>query len=86
MEQHAVTVTLSPTEWRLVAGLRDIPESALKAELDEVINLAVALVREPKCSQVQADGVPCGSASVDCEACERITGKLETVKRQLASV
>jgi hypothetical protein len=86
MEQSAVTVTLTPAEWRLIAGLRDIPESPLKAELGEVIDLAMALVRDPKCAQVQGDGVPCGSATADCESCERITGTLETIKRKLSSL
>lgn len=85
MEHPEVTVTLSQAEWRLIARLRDIPESTLKAELAEVLELAVELVREPRCSMVQADGVPCGSPQADCEACDRITGTLATVKQQLAS-
>ncbi len=86
MEQHGVTVTLSAAEWRLISSLRDIPDSALKAALDEVLLTAVELVREPKCSQVQADGVPCGRAAADSESCVRITGVLGAVKKQLSSV
>jgi hypothetical protein len=86
MDPHAVTVALSPEEWRLVSTLREIPESPLKVKLDEIIDLAVALVQDPKCSQVQADGVPCGTAMADCETCARVTGALDTVIRQLASL
>jgi hypothetical protein len=86
MEQQAVTVKLSPEEWRMIATLRDVPEGDLKRTLQEVLRLAIELVREPSCSEVQADGVPCGTAAADCETCIRVTGALESARERLRSV
>ena len=86
MEQESVTVRLSPEEWRMIATLRDIPEGDLKSTLHEVLQLAIELVREPSCAEVQADGVPCGTAAADCETCARVTGALESARDRLRSL
>lgn len=85
MTDADVKVALTPWEWSLVSSLRDIPEGELKASLDELIWGLVAFVREPGCSQVQADGVPCPTAASDCETCARVRGVLASMSATLRS-
>ena len=86
MHDEDVTVSLTPWEWSLVASLRDIPEGELKGLLDELVWGLLALVREPGCSQVQADGVPCATAANDCETCGRVRGVLDRMREELRAV
>lgn len=86
MHDEDVKVALTPWEWSLVASLRDIPEGELKGMLDELVWGLVALVREPGCSQVQADGVPCPTAANDCETCGRVRGVLGRLREELRAV
>ncbi|HPC83938.1 MAG TPA: hypothetical protein P5234_11030 [Thermoanaerobaculaceae bacterium] len=85
MDDADVKVALTPWEWSLISSLRDVPEGELKAVLDELIWGLVAFVREPGCSQVQADGVPCPTAVNDCETCGRVRGVLERISAELRS-
>ena len=82
MEQ--VEVRLSDEEWQVVAGLRDIPESPLRAITYEMMLALVEYAREPKCAEMQADGVPCASATADCEQCVKVRGLLHVLRRGLA--
>jgi hypothetical protein len=82
MEQ--VSVTLNSDEWEVVSGLRDIPESPLREMMYEMMLALVAYVREPKCAEMQADGVPCTSADADCEQCVKVRELLHTLRRGLA--
>jgi hypothetical protein len=83
MEQ--VRVALSGDEWKVVAGLRDIPESPLRAMMYEMMLALIEYVREPKCAEMQADGVPCASAEADCEQCVKVRELLSSLRRSLAS-
>jgi hypothetical protein len=80
----AFPVALTPTEWHLVRSLRELPESTLKARLQGIVNDLCNFVAEPRCTQTQADGVPCASASADCESCQRVTGVLAEIARRLS--
>jgi hypothetical protein len=84
MEQEPVNVKLDPEEWRLVAGLRDIPESPLRDLMKEMMFALVDYVREPKCAEIQADGVPCETPEADCEQCTKVKDLLFTLKRGMA--
>ncbi len=44
----------------------------------------VEYVREPKCAEMQADGVPCTSAEADCEQCVKVRELLATLRHGLA--
>ena len=79
-----VKVMLSPEEWKLIAGLRDIPASPLRDLMGEMMSALVEYVREPRCAEMQADGVPCASAEADCEQCVKVRGLLTTLKRGVA--
>jgi len=81
MEQELVNVKLNPEEWKLVAGLRDIPSSPLRDLMQEMIVALVDYVREPRCAEIQADGVPCETPAADCEQCLRVKELLFTLRR-----
>ena len=84
MEKEAVNVKLDADEWKLVAGLRDIPPSPLRDLMQEMMLSLVDYVREPKCPEIQADGVPCESPTADCEQCMRVKELLFTLRRGMA--
>jgi hypothetical protein len=85
MAEELVSVKLDPEEWRLVAGLRDIPPSPLRELMHELMMALVEYVREPRCAELQADGVPCESPAADCEQCVRVKELLFTLRRGVAS-
>ena len=84
MEQELVNVKLNPEEWKLVAGLRDSPSSPLRDLMQEMIVALVDYVREPRCAEIQADGVPCETPAADCEQCLRVKELLFTLRRGIA--
>jgi hypothetical protein len=84
MEQDTVRVSLNPEEWTLVCGLRDIPASPLRDLMHELIVALIDYVKEPRCAETQADGVPCESAESDCEQCSRVRTLLTTLRHGVA--
>jgi len=75
-----VSVKLSSDEWDLISGLREIPPSPLRDLMKEMMTALVEYVREPKCAEMQADGVPCASPTADCEQCEKVHQLLMTLR------
>lgn len=83
MREEKVEATLSLPEWRLVTALRDIPESALKSRANELIEAVLAYAREPRCPEMQADGVPCGTVHANCDQCVHVTQLLEGLRARV---
>jgi len=79
-----VSVKLTPEEWNLISGLRDIPPSPLRDLMHEMMTALVDYVREPKCAEMQADGVPCASPAADCEQCLKVQDLLKTLRHGVA--
>ena len=77
MKEEKLDATLTLPEWRLVSALREIPDSALKERANELIDAVLAYAREPKCQEMQADGVPCGNVHANCDQCVQVTRMLE---------
>jgi len=84
MQHETVNVKLNPDEWKLVAGLRDIPPSPLRDLMHELMMGLVDYVREPRCPELQADGAPCETPAADCEQCRKVKELLLTLRRGLA--
>ena len=76
METFA-THSLSPAEWRLVTSLREVPESALRARVNSLVEALIDLAKEPRCPEHMADGVPCASVHANCDQCVQVTRMLE---------
>lgn len=82
MTESPVSIALSAAEWRLVSELRAVPSSALKEKAFELFAAVLDFAREPRCAEVQADGVPCDTPSRDCEQCLHVDWMLETLRRR----
>jgi hypothetical protein len=52
--------------------------------MKEMMFALVDYVREPKCAEIQADGVPCETPEADCEQCTKVKDLLFTLKRGMA--
>ncbi len=77
MSATRVALILSAEERDLVEALRDVPESPLRFKLVELLRALFAYARQPRCSDVQADGVPCDNPSSQCDQCSRVTRLLD---------
>ncbi len=80
-----VRVALTAAEWELVSALRDVPGSPLKQRIDELLAELVRFARDPRCTEIQADGVPCTATTPDCESCRKVTDLIDTLKGRLAA-
>jgi hypothetical protein len=76
-------LALSRQEWDLLWTVRAVAPGALKDSLMRLLMAVAEFVREPGCAEAQADGVPCDSASSDCEQCRRVTARLERLSVSL---
>lgn len=79
MSGEMVQMELTREERRIVAALRDIPPSPLRDLSCEVVNRLLEFVREPRCSYMQADGVPCDRPQADCEQCTKLRSIVESL-------
>ena len=82
MTESPVSIALSPAEWHLVSELRAVPSSALKKKALELFAAVLDFARDPRCAEVQADGVPCDTPRGDCEQCLHVDWMLETLRRR----
>jgi hypothetical protein len=73
-------LALLPEERRLLWSLREVPPGRQRAVLLAFLDELVAFVREPHCPEMQADGVPCGSAGISCDQCRQVVSMLEELR------
>lgn len=71
---------LTDGEWQMIARLREVPEGQMRELLFEFLGQLIEFVREPRCPEVQADGVPCGAVSTDCAECLAVKEMLQTLR------
>jgi hypothetical protein len=76
---------LSSEEWRMIEGLREIPCGGARDELLGLVLDLFDFVRDPRCAESQADGVPCASVETACEDCRHVADVLATLHRRLLS-
>jgi len=84
MSDQQVRIAVTEDERRIISALRDLPPSPLKELLGQVMHGLVDFVREPRCPEMQADGVPCAVADADCEQCRMLKKMLESLRDELA--
>jgi hypothetical protein len=82
MSEQVVRIAVTENERRIISAMRDLPESPLKSLLGEVMLGLADFAREPRCAEMQADGVPCAVADADCEQCRKLKQVLETLRDQ----
>jgi hypothetical protein len=82
MSDGKVTVSLTGEEWKLVSALRAIPPSLLREKTMAAVEALVDYAREPKCSEMQADGVPCETVTALCEQCLHVTWLVDSLRQR----
>lgn len=80
-QQYSILV--SDTEKRILAALRELPDGQLRQRLETFLLELTEFVRDPRCAEVQADGIPCDSPERDCEQCMRVEEMLRTLRSAL---
>lgn len=83
MTPEPITLTVSPAEYQMVITLRDMPPSPLRDRVQRLLTELLAFARNPRCHELQADGVPCTNAEADCDQCQTVLAMLEGLERQV---
>lgn len=81
MRDTTVPVTLSAEEWDLISTLRDMPPSPLKNRVNALVSELIGFIRDPRCAEMQGDGVPCDNVSTACEQCTHVAEMLDSMDR-----
>jgi hypothetical protein len=71
---------LDADERRLVWALRELPPGELRTSFVALIADMAHAVSEPHCPEMQADGVPCATATAQCDRCRRVIPLLERLR------
>ncbi|HSB36729.1 MAG TPA: hypothetical protein VLH41_07610 [Thermoanaerobaculia bacterium] len=80
MSDGKVTVSLNSDEWRLLSALRAIPPSLLREKTLAAVEALVEYAKEPRCTEMQADGVPCDTVTALCEQCLHVTWLIDSLR------
>jgi hypothetical protein len=79
--------TLDPAvdhvEARLVAALRGLPPGDVREALLALVDDLAAFAQAPRCTDAQADGVPCTSASTQCDRCRKAAFVLRRMRTEV---
>ncbi|BDU77838.1 hypothetical protein [Mesoterricola sediminis] len=73
-------LTLSDAERRMILTLRNMPDSPLRDRVLRLVEDVLAFARNPRCHEMQADGVPCERPEADCDQCQVVTALLATLE------
>lgn len=79
------SILVTSTEKKILASFRELPEGNLKRQLEAFLTDLTVFVREPKCAQVQADGIPCDDVQADCEQCMKVEALIADLRRTLTA-
>ena len=79
---QAIDVKLSAEEWALVSALRALPESPLRTRVVTLMDTLLLFVGEPKCAEMQGDGVPCSTVDAQCDQCLHVADLLDELTRR----
>lgn len=77
------TVQLSRNELRILSSIREVQDSQLGELLEQFLLELTDFVREPRCPEFQADGVPCATPETDCEQCLKVQDLLSLLRSTL---
>jgi len=77
------TLAVTPAELRMITILRDMPESPLRLGVHRLLDDLLTFARNPRCHELQADGVPCERPEADCDQCRLVLAMLDTLASRL---
>ena len=75
---------LTLEEQKLLLALREIPPSRLRDLMTALVSELADFVAEPRCTEMQADGVPCPHVGVSCELCGRSVQWVRDLREAIA--
>ena len=78
-----VSITVTPAELRMITTLRVMPESPLRDRVHQLVEDLMAFARNPRCHELQADGVPCETPEADCDECQLVLEMLDALGRRI---
>ncbi len=68
---------LSAAEWKLIQGLRALPEEALQARMLGSVQELLFFFSNPRCQGMGVEGFPCGEPRSTCEECHEVWDMLD---------
>lgn len=80
---RAKSILVTERERQILDGLRKLPAGDLKRTTEAFLLELSDQLSNPRCAEVQADGVPCGEATADCEACLSLKELVESMRDML---
>ncbi len=83
MSPETRSLALTPEEYVIIRTLREMPESQIKRRVVRLMDELVSFARNPRCHELQADGVPCERPSNDCDTCQVVAQMLDVLARQI---
>jgi hypothetical protein len=81
MRDDTIDVTLSCEEWALVSALREVHSNSLKARVAALLRDLLVFLRDPKCAEMQGDGVPCDDVRASCDQCMHVAEMIDSMDR-----
>lgn len=70
---------LTAAEWRLIEGVRALPDAALRARVQSSLQELLYFFQTPRCQGPGVDGFPCGDPKSSCDECRQIWDALDRV-------
>ena len=79
----SIPIVVSPAELAMITTLRDMAASPLRDRVLLLLAELLAFARNPRCPELQADGVPCGDPEADCDQCRVVLGMVAALERKV---
>ena len=70
-------------EKKFIDTIRELPEGDLKRTAEAFLLELSDCLTNPRCAEVQADGIPCGAVDADCEQCLELKSMVEQLRDRL---
>ena len=70
---------LSAAEWKLIQGLRALPEEALQARMLGSVQELLFFFSNPRCQGMGVEGFPCGEPRAACDECHQLWDLLDRI-------
>ena len=83
MKDEDAPIKLTVSERRLVESLRDLPPGSVTERVTDLLEQLTALLRDPHCYELQADGAPCATVAGACAECQRVAVALGELRQRL---
>lgn len=83
---RAKSILVTEREKKILDGLRELPDGDLRRTTEAFLLELSDHLSNPRCAEVQADGVPCGESSADCELCLELKQVVESMRGMLHEI